>query len=104
MSTLGHITSTALNGADSPVFEKAGVDTVLAAVAKQETAVEQQLAAQALQIETLTSALTAFLSAQAPAPFVPEVGDDPTKELTPQEKANATKAAKKAEAEAKASE
>lgn len=94
MAIIGHVTSTAINGEDAPVFEK-----LTGAAIKQEKAtdaVQLQLAAQAKQIDTLTSALTAFLAANTPA-----VAAEP--ELTPQEKANATKAAKKS-AEAAATE
>ena len=86
MATLGHVTSTALTGGDSPVFEKAGVDAVIA-VGKKTDAVQEQIA-------SLTALVTQLLAAQtAPVEPVVEV------ELTPQEKANITKAAKKAEAE-----
>lgn len=95
MALLGHVTSTAISGGDSPVFEKAGVSAVLEAVTKQETAVEKLIAAQDAKIDTLTAALTAFLASQTPAAPV-EV------ELTPAEKAAVTKAANKAKAEAEA--
>ena len=97
---IGHVTSTAITGGDSPVFEKAGLDVVLAAVENKDSAVEKLLAAQDAKIATLTDALTAFLAAQTPAvPVAPvEV------ELTPAEKAAATKAANKAKAEADAAE
>ena len=86
MATLGHVTSTALTDGDSPVFEKAGVDAVIA-VGKKTDAVQEQIA-------SLTALVTQLLAAQtAPVEPVVEV------ELTPQEKANITKAAKKAEAE-----
>lgn len=96
MALIGHVTSTAISGGDSPVFEKAGVDVVLE-VSKQTDAVQEQLAAQAKQIDSLTAALTAFLNAHAPAAPV-----EAPVELTPAEKAAATKAANKAKAEAEA--
>lgn len=89
MALIGHVESTAINGNDSPVFEK-----LAGSVHKQvkaQDAVQVQLAAQAAQIDTLTNALTAFLAANTPA-----VVATVEPELTPQEKANATKAAKKA--------
>lgn len=91
MALIGHVESTAINGNDSPVFEK-----LAGSVSKQvkvQDAVQLQLAAQAAQIDTLTSALTAFLAANTP---VASLGAVVEPELTPQEKANATKAAKKA--------
>lgn len=97
MALLGHVTSTAVSGGDSPVFEKAGVDVVIE-VGKKQDAVQEQLAAQAKQIDSLTAALTAFLAAQTPTAAEEVV------ELTPAEKAAATKAANKAKAEAAAKE
>lgn len=98
MALLGHVTSTAVSGGDSPVFEKAGVEAVLN-VGKKQDAVQEQLAAQAKQIDSLTAALTAFLATQT----APAVVEAPV-ELTPAEKAAATKAANKAKAEAAAKE
>ena len=95
MAIIGHVTSTAINGEDAPVFEK-----LTGAAIKQEKAtdaVQLQLAAQAKQIDTLTSALTAFLASQTPS-----LGAVAEPELTPAEKAAATKAANKAKAEAEA--
>ena len=89
MALIGHVESTAINGNESPVFER-----IAGSVVKQEKAqdaVQAQLAAQAKQIDTLTSALTAFLAAQTPTPVA-----EP--ELTTAEKAAATKAANKAKA------
>lgn len=97
MANLGHITSTAINGADAPVFEKAGVEAVIAAVENKDTEIEKRLAAQAKQITDLTGLLSQFLASQVPT--APAEAEAP-KELTPQEKANATKAAKKAAEEA----
>ena len=94
MALIGHVESTAINGNESPVFER-----IAGAVVKQkkaQDAVQAQLAAQAKQIDTLTSALTAFLAAQTPAAPVAEP------ELTPAEKAAATKAANKVKADAEA--
>ena len=97
MALLGHVTSTAVTGGDSPVFEKAGVDAVIE-VSKKQDAVQEQLAAQAKQIDSLTDALTAFLASQTKA------AAEEVAELTPAEKAAATKAANKAKAEASAKE
>ena len=94
MALIGHVESTAINGNDSPVFERfAGT---VAKQTKATDAVQEQLAAQAKQIDSLTAALTAFLAANTPAPVAAEP------ELTPDEKAAATKAANKAKAEADA--
>ena len=93
MALIGHVTSTAINGNDSPVFER--IAGTVAKQVKVADAVQEQLAAQAKQIDTLTNALTAFLAAQTPVA-------EPVAELTPAEKAAATKAANKAKAEADA--
>lgn len=93
MALIGHVESTAINGNESPVFERIAGSVVKQV--KAQDAVQAQLAAQAKQIDTLTSALTAFLAAQTPATIA-----EP--ELTPAEKAAATKAANKAKAEAEA--
>lgn len=95
MALIGHVESTAINGADAPVFER-----FTGAIAKQEKAqdaVQAQLAAQAKQIADLTGLLGQFLAANTPAPVA-----EPVAELTPAEKAAATKAANKAKAEAEA--
>lgn len=101
MATLGHVTSTALNGADSPVFEKAGVGAILAATnsaGAKHDAVQLQLAAQSAHIADLTGLLSQLLAAQTKPVDAPvEVPVEVPVELTPQEKANITKAAKKIE-------
>ena len=95
MALIGHVESTAINGNESPVFER-----IAGSVVKQEKAqdaVQAQLTAQAKQIDTLTSAVTAFLASQTPS-----LGAVAETELTHAEKAAATKAANKAKAEAEA--
>ena len=95
MALIGHVESTAINGNESPVFERtAGAEKKKK---KTQDAVQAQLAAQAKQIDTLTSALTAFLASQTPS-----LGAVAEPELTPAEKAAATKAASKAKADAEA--
>lgn len=104
MALLGHVTSTAVSGGDSPVFEKAGVEAVLA-VSKKQDVVQEQLSAQAKQIADLTGLLGQFLDQQtAKVPEVEvteEIIEEPV-DLTPAEKAAATRAANKAKAEAEA--
>lgn len=87
MAIIGHVESTAITGTDSPVFEKAGLEVVRQVGAKQD-AVQEQLANQAKQINELTAALTAFITAQG-APVAAE--------KAPVEKVVAPKVTKKAE-------
>lgn len=98
---IGHVTSTALNGGDAPIFERAGAD--IKSVVKSQSEADRKLAAADAKIDKLTTLVEALL-AQAAASSVPEETVEDASELTPAQKAAATRAANKAKAEESPSE